>query len=166
LLVLISIRKATHADDVALGLIDAVTWTAASSPAPAPDPGDPFFGPRVSPDDVLVAAAGVSLLGYAQLAQPMAIVSHAHVLSLAGLAVLPEHQGRGVGRQLVEAAVLEARARGSRRLTLRVLASNTLARRTYERCGFEIEGILRGEFFLQGQYVDDVLMAIDCAQRR
>ena len=28
-------------------------------------------------------------------------------------------------------------------------------------CGFEVEGVLRGEFLLGGRYVDDVLMALD-----
>ena len=38
-------------------------------------------------------------------------------------------------------------------------AMNDRARRLYESCGFQIEGVLRDEFHLGGQYVDDVLMA-------
>ena len=62
---------------------------------------------------------------------------------------------------LVEAAVEEARDRGARKLTLRVLGGNTRARQLYDGCGFIVEGILRAEFFLDGRYVDDVLMARD-----
>ena len=29
----------------------------------------------------------------------------------------------------------------------------------YRSCGFQPEGVLRAEFYLEGQYVDDVLMA-------
>ena len=59
----------------------------------------------------------------------------------------------------MDAAVDAATARGARKLTLRVLASNAIARALYESCGFEVEGILREEFLLEGRYVDDVLMA-------
>jgi RimJ/RimL family protein N-acetyltransferase len=40
-----------------------------------------------------------------------------------------------------------------------VLGPNAAARALYESCGFTVEGVLREEFLLDGQYVDDVLMA-------
>ena len=43
-------------------------------------------------------------------------------------------------------------------LTLRVLGHNTPARKLYETEGFAVEGVLPGEFLLEGVYVDDVLM--------
>ena len=43
--------------------------------------------------------------------------------------------------------------------SLRVLGENDAARRLYERAGYEVEGVLRGEFHLDGRDVDDVLMA-------
>jgi RimJ/RimL family protein N-acetyltransferase len=46
-------------------------------------------------------------------------------------------------------------------LTLRVLGGNDGARRLYASRGFEIEGTLRGAFLLDGDYVDDHLMALD-----
>jgi RimJ/RimL family protein N-acetyltransferase len=33
--------------------------------------------------------------------------------------------------------------------------------RLYEQAGFVVEGVLKGEFFLDGKYVDDMLMALD-----
>ncbi|CAM5550048.1 hypothetical protein SVIOM74S_02801 [Streptomyces violarus] len=89
-----------------------------------------------------------------QLRQP----GPGHVRRIQGLAVSEEVRGRGVGRALVRAAVDEARRRGARRLTLRVLAHNTPARGLYEAEGFVVEGILPEEFLLDGTYVDDVLM--------
>jgi RimJ/RimL family protein N-acetyltransferase len=53
----------------------------------------------------------------------------------------------------------EARSRGARKLSLRVLGPNTAARGLYATCGFVIEGTLQAEFLLDGRYVDDVLMA-------
>jgi ribosomal protein S18 acetylase RimI-like enzyme len=81
------------------------------------------------------------------------------VLHVSGLGVDPALQRRGVGRALVEGAIATARERGMRRLTLRVLAHNTAARELYASCGFVVEGVMRGEFHLDGRDIDDVLMA-------
>jgi RimJ/RimL family protein N-acetyltransferase len=40
-----------------------------------------------------------------------------------------------------------------------VLGTNEPAIRLYDRLGFEREGVLRGEFFINGDYIDDLLMA-------
>ena len=58
----------------------------------------------------------------------------------------------------MEEAKAEAVRRGARKLSLRVMAPNATARRLYEACGFVVEGILVGEFILNGRPVDDVLM--------
>ena len=99
------------------------------------------------------------IAGYISLGHPTRLHASDHVLQVTGLAVDPGVQGRGAGRALLEAGAAEARRRGARRLTLRVLGPNLAARRLYEACGFVVEGVLRGEFHLDGQDVDDVLMA-------
>ena len=45
------------------------------------------------------------------------------------------------------------------RISLRVLAENTAARRSYEKAGFVQEGIFRDMELLDGQYRDVVFMA-------
>jgi len=40
-----------------------------------------------------------------------------------------------------------------------VLSPNVLARQLYESCGFTVEGVLEVEFVIEGEVVDDVLMA-------
>lgn len=154
-------RPATAADGPALARIDVATWTPASSPAPPPaDPGAyVFFDERRRPEAVLVAELQGQVSGYVAVRPASPLPSHAHVLLVGGLGVDPAAQGRGVGRALVEAAVGEARARGARKLALRVLGGNATARRLYERCGFVVEGVLEREFLLDGEYVDDVVMA-------
>ncbi len=155
------IRPARPEDDAALLAIDFATWSSAVSPAPAPAPGErlSFFEESRGPDHYLVADVAGVVSGYAALHQNVPLPAHAHVLEINGLAVSPAAQGRGVGRHLVEAAVAEAARRGATKVTLRVLGPNTGARRLYERCGFVVEGVLRGEFVLDGELVDDVLMA-------
>ena len=63
---------------------------------------------------------------------------HAHlsVLAVAGAA-----EGKGVGSALLEHSVEWARARGSDRLTLSALVTNSRARALYERKGFQGEYI-------------------------
>ena len=155
----IDVRTAHPDDDEALVAIDAATWTPAVSPAPMPEAGTAYFGERAKPEDVLVALVDGVVAGYVQLKQTSPVPSHEHVLLINGLAVHPDHQRSGIGRRLIEAAVEEASHRGVRKLSLRVLAPNTTARRLYEALGFVIEGILREEFLLDGTYVDDVFMA-------
>ena len=152
-----NIRPAKVEDEAALDQIDAATWTSEVSPAPA-RVGEGFFVHN-DPGEVLVAEVDGEVAGYATLHQWSPIPSHAHVLELNGMAVDPGHQGRGVGRALLEACVAGARQRGARKLTLRVLGFNHRARRLYESSGFQVEGLLREEFLLDGRYVDDVLMA-------
>ena len=155
------IRPAREDDDAALLEIDFATWTRAVSPAPAPtrEGRTSFFDNRTARENYLVAEADGRILGYVLVHQNIPLPSHQHVLGINGLAVDPSAQGRGIGRALVEAAVSEATRRGATKLTLRVLGENTGARRLYERCGFVVEGLLRGEFLLDGTLVDDVLMA-------
>jgi ribosomal protein S18 acetylase RimI-like enzyme len=153
------IRPARADDADALRALDAETWSPLVSPGPPPDAGRLFFGAGLEPGDVLVAEVDGAVAGYAALGTPTPLESNRHVAYVRGLAVSPAHRGQGVGRALVEAAAAAAVARGARRLTLRVLAPNTAARALYESCGFAVEGVLRGEFRLEGRYVDDVLMA-------
>ena len=155
----IEIRPGTDGDAPALIAIDAVTWTSATSPAGVPDESRPFFREGEDPADTLVAMLDGAVVGYARLRNALPVPSHLHVLEINGLAVDPDVAGRGVGRTLVEAAVAEARRRGARKVSLRVLGSNAVARRLYARCGFVEEGVLRDEFVLDGRFVDDVFMA-------
>ena len=143
-------------------LTTEATWSTVATPAPAPAGHNaPFFRDGVEPRDVLVAEVEGTITGYVRLTHPYPLASSAHVLHVSGIAVAPAFQRRGVGTALLAAAEREARGRGARRLTLRVLAHNAGARHLYERAGFVVEGVMCGEFLLDGQYRDDVLMALD-----
>jgi ribosomal protein S18 acetylase RimI-like enzyme len=153
------IRPARTEDDAALAALDRDTWSWDVSPAPRPPDGRPFFRDEHRPENVLVAVLGGEVAGYVEIAPVLPLESNGHVLEVRGLAVGPAFHRRGVGRALLGAAADEARSRGARKLSLRVLAPNAGARALYEACGFAVEGVLRDEFLLDGRYVDDVLMA-------
>jgi ribosomal protein S18 acetylase RimI-like enzyme len=162
----IETRPATPADEEALAALDLATWTWQTSPAPRPEPGSgwTFFDERTSPEDVIVGVVAGEVAGYVKLGRTTPLAASDHVLMVNGLAVDPARRRLGVGRALMEAAVAEARARGVRRLTLRVLGPNEAARSLYESAGFVVEGVQREEFLLEGAFVDDVLMALDLAE--
>lgn len=148
------IRPATDADEPALRALDRSNWTTLSSPAPVPPPEKEF-----EIEGVLVAELEVGIAGYVKIGPALDLESADHVLEVKGLTVDAAHRRRGVGRALMHAAIERARAAGARKLMLRVLGHNAGARELYAACGFEIEGVLREFFHLDGRYVDDVLMA-------
>ncbi|MET9828693.1 GNAT family N-acetyltransferase [Streptomyces sp. NPDC006385] len=153
------IRAALPDDAEELSRLDRLTWSPLHAVTPPPQPQyRPFFDERHVPDDYLVAELDRRVVGYICLAFATPLASNAHVRQIQGLAVADEARGRGVGRALIRAAVEEARRRGARRLTLRVLGHNTPARKLYESEGFVVEGVLPEEFFVGGAYVDDVFM--------
>jgi ribosomal protein S18 acetylase RimI-like enzyme len=75
-----------------------------------------------------------------------------------GLGVHPDYRRRGVGSQLLEAALRKADEIGLERVELEVFATNTTAVQLYERYGFVQEGLRRRVRKIDGQYDDNVLM--------
>ncbi|MGW4164761.1 N-acetyltransferase family protein [Streptomyces sp. NPDC004788] len=154
----ILIRAAVAADEPALAELDRATWSPLHAVLAAPEPGQPFFGEGHPPEHYQVAEIGGKVAGYVRIVPPTPLPSNAHVRQIRGLAVATSARGRGVARALVRAAMERARAEGATRITLRVLGHNAPARALYAAEGFAVEGVLPGEFLLDGGYVDDVLM--------
>ncbi|MET9438045.1 GNAT family N-acetyltransferase [Streptomyces sp. NPDC006551] len=155
----IRIRPAVAGDAGPLGELDRATWSPLHAVQPAPEPPfEPFFDDRHRPEDYLVAEDGGTVVGYLRLVAPTPLACNRHVRQIQGLAVAETARGRGVARALLRAAMAETLRQGGNRITLRVLGHNKPARTLYESEGFAVEGVLPGEFFLGGRYVDDVLM--------
>lgn len=66
------------------------------------------------------------------------------------LFVLPEHRGRGVGRELVKGVETFARSRGAKTIYMEVARSNTSAINLYRSCGYEAGGGVGGEDTIGG----------------
>ena len=62
------------------------------------------------------------------------------VASLHILAVIPEYQGKGVSKRMMTEIISLVKKNGKKALRLDALASNTPARRLYEKLGFEYRG--------------------------
>lgn len=73
----------------------------------------------------------------------------------------PRGRGRGLGSEATRLIVGHAFERvGLHRVELEVYADNPRARRVYEKAGFMVEGIRREAALRNGEWVDDVLMAV------
>jgi RimJ/RimL family protein N-acetyltransferase len=73
----------------------------------------------------------------------------------------PDLLGRGTGTTAIRVLLRHAfDALELHRVDLRVLSFNVRAVRCYEKCGFVREGIDRESAFVDGAWVDDVMMSI------
>ena len=158
----VAVRVARPGDEAGLTRLDAAAWTPESGfPSVAERVNDPFFTfftDDSPPEAHLVAELDGRMAGYIRVKPATTLRENAHVLGIVGLAVAPGDRRRGVASALLAAAEQHARARGARKLSLRVLGTNEPAMRLYERQGFQREGTLRDEFLIDGRFVDDVLM--------
>ncbi len=157
---MVRVRVACADDEAGLAHLDAAAWTAESGfPSVMKRASGSFFSDDSPAGAHLVAEVEGRLVGYLRLKPATTLPENAHVFGVFGLAVAPDGRRQGVATALLAAAEEQARARGARKLSLRVLGTNTGAQRLYEGLGFEREGVLRGEFIIDGRVVDDVLMA-------
>lgn len=78
-------------------------------------------------------------------------------------------RGRGLGTETARLFVSYGiNTLGLHRISLRVLVDNQIARRSYEKAGFQYEGCARDMVLLDGKYCDVIFMSIlsDDKQRR
>ena len=71
-----------------------------------------------------------------------------------GIAVRKEYWGTGVAQHLLGEALAEAKRRGIRAISLTVRADNKRAVAFYKRNGFELSGVPRMLFCIDGKYYD------------
>ncbi|MVT14244.1 MAG: GNAT family N-acetyltransferase [Euryarchaeota archaeon] len=81
-----------------------------------------------------------------------------HVAFL-GIAIIKDFRHRGIGKAMMETSFEWAKQMGIEKICLEVFSTNTNAIELYKKMGFEIEGIRKKQFKIEGEYVDDVLMA-------
>ena len=153
-------RQALPRDEDELRRIDFESWAPANSPVPRWDESRPFFGPPTGtqPDDVFVAENDGTVLGYVKLHATHADPSF---VQINGFAVDQSARRSGVGLALLERAARAGRDRGFRRIELRVLGTNDVAIRLYQRAGFVETERREGEFTIADQTVDDLTLSLD-----
>ncbi|ARU63906.1 hypothetical protein CBW65_13505 [Tumebacillus avium] len=151
------IRPSTAEDAVQLVALDNIAWSTDSAVSDNSWNSTEEYLDRCPPGSQIVAESEGVVCGYVQSRNPTGLPSNDHVAELS-IAVHPDYQGKGVGRQLMQAIEDKALREGKRKVALRVLATNSGAIEFYKRCGYIEQGRLVQEFFLNGQYVDDLMM--------
>jgi putative acetyltransferase len=113
---------------------------------------------RLGPDDhTFVAVVDGQLVGMAGLHVGTGKLRHSGSL---GIMVHDQFQGRGIGRELLEALLhIADNFLGLTRVELEVFPDNERAIRLYENCGFELEGRKRKAVWRHGEHQDSLLMA-------
>ena len=121
-------------------------------------------GARSGNSVVIVAETGGELTGYIELTGGTFHRNQATAYVVIG--VLAAARGKGVGRGLLEEAKRWAVAHGVHRLELTVMAHNHRAIRLYQRTGFSIEGRRSECLLIDGQFIDELYMAMVLPQPR
>ena len=128
---------------------------------------------RVSPDQrasirknigdpkALVAVAEVDgeQVGYLVLRRYGEALKTRHLRNL-GMAIVEGYRGIGVGAALMDYAISWAERKGVEKIVLSVFSSNQRAKRLYEKKGFVVEGTLKGQHKIRGEYNDELVMAL------
>jgi len=107
----------------------------------------------------LVAVHGGRVVGAANL-RGRTFLRVRHVVELSVM-VEPGWRRQGVARMLIDRIVAAATAHPViRKIMLRVYSPNTAALSLYEALGFVVEGRLRDHVRLDGQFADELVMAL------
>jgi GNAT superfamily N-acetyltransferase len=103
---------------------------------------------------VLVAHVDELVAGHLQLVP----TTEQGEIEIKNMAVLPQYQGSGVGRALVDVAVETCRAEGWSRLVVATAAADIGNLRFYQRVGFRFATVERDAFTPANGYPDPIMM--------
>jgi ribosomal protein S18 acetylase RimI-like enzyme len=130
------VRLAGRDDADAIGRLLYAFNREFDEPTPAPSVLAERMRQLLGGDDTLVLLAGDGPDGLAVLRLRAAIWSAGLESYLAELYVTPARRGQGLGRELMEAVLREARSRGADTMDIGVDEPDVAARRLYESLGF------------------------------
>ena len=165
-----SIRPATSRDVPALSELATRTWS--EEFGASVDPADAaaevaatrsaaYFVQALRETTILVAEEEGALAGYVQFGEvdlPEVDVRQGD-RALRRIYVDAAAQGRGLGRELMNAALAHPRLAAAQRIFLTVWERNTRAMRLYESLGFEVVGTT--SFAIGSEAMEDLVMVLD-----
>ncbi len=106
---------------------------------------------------VLVAEADGRLLGFGSLNVFNPRKAYDHVADFS-LYVERSWRGKGVGGRLLQALIERAQAIGFHKLVLSAFPFNPAGMALYQRHGFRVVGVYKEQGFLDGRWVDTIIM--------
>jgi L-amino acid N-acyltransferase YncA len=105
----------------------------------------------------VVAVDGVKVIGWAAASPVSDRCCYSGVVENS-VYVDPDHQGRGVGKRLLEALVVEAEAAGSWTIQTGIFPENTASVALHQACGFRVVGRRERLGQLAGRWRDVLLL--------
>lgn len=128
-------------------------------PIASPDATRERLEPQRGVDHFVAVLDGV-VVGFSELMTFPDGPRHRHVAEINLIITHPDHQGRGIGRAMMEAMIdLAERWMNIERLSLVVFTENTNAIHLYRSLGFEIEGTMRSYGYGDGRFMDAHMMS-------
>ncbi len=128
--------RAAHSDDApfVMGCVSAAFGLPA--PPAAEEEPEPLYLERLSKD-----LANTRVIDYSGIPVGTVRVDREDgAAGIYGFAVLPQFQGRGIGRQVLSDLARDLPAQGARSVSLEVATSNDAALGLYLSCGFDVMG--------------------------
>jgi RimJ/RimL family protein N-acetyltransferase len=117
-----------------------------------------FWEPVKSGNHIcIVAEIDGDVVGYIDL-QPGILPKRRHTAYIGEL-LLSRTRGMGIGTALMAAAVELARGKNIKKIFLSAFSINRQAIEFYKKNGFVVEAVLKGQFVIDGELVDEVYMA-------
>lgn len=140
--------------------IDKAVWTCDNTPALFQYEDFDRYAEGLWRQQLLIAKdeSTGEVLGSVSYHHPSPLPGHSRQWEL-GISIAPKAQGQGVGRRLMEELIRRAPAEKIGKISLKVFTTNPGARTFYKKLGFVDEGLLQKEFWLDGRWVDEYLMA-------
>src|SRR4249920_1135345 len=108
--------------------------------APPPEDAFAFYRSLIAQGQCHIALEQDSVVGWCDI-QSVFGQARRHIGTL-GMGLLPAFRHRGIGTQLLSAAISTAWSRGLQRIELTVREDNANAKALYERLGFRDEGVM------------------------
>lgn len=138
-------------------ILENQTWDTFNTPAPLPIANkDKIIKDFENGTHYLVAEENQDILGVLNYHTYYPFPSGHHVVTF-GIAVSEKMRGQGIGRKLIQTFFDMTKADGYQKVLIHVLSSNEKACTFYEKLGFKQEAILKNQFYLNHNYVDDLI---------
>lgn len=152
------IRLSKREDAASMIELEHLVWTPGTTPGEIHFNNEAEFLLKNPPGSKIVIVEADKVIGILGYKSPIPLPSNKHVVEI-DIAVHPDFQRAGIGQILMDKMKEIAQEKGFIKISLRVLSINKKAIRFYEKNGFKQEGLLKKEFIMQGEFVDDILMA-------
>ncbi|EIT84116.1 putative acetyltransferase (GNAT) family protein [Fictibacillus macauensis ZFHKF-1] len=153
----VTFRLSERHDAAALIALNRLVWNNDNAPILNNYESTENYLEKSPPGSELLALCDDVIAGYFSYRSPIPLPANAHVAELA-IAVHPDYHGAGIAQALMMEGEVWMRRLGKKKLSLRVMATNARALSFYKKYGFLTQGVLPQEFYINGHYVDDVMM--------